>query len=379
MMRFCSFSNSNSKLIKNARDGNLVGVRDLLQRGVEVNAKNKYCEAALVRASSYGHAEVVRALLNGEGVDVNIKDAYGGTALYYASDKGHLEVVRALLNHEGVDVNIKDNDGDTALIMASWNGHVEVARALLNHEGICVNIKDNVGGTALNYASEFGHLEVVHALLNHDGVDVNIKDNDDRTALIMASMKGNLEVVHALLNHEGVDVNVRDKYGYTALVFARTNSKSGVARLLEEHMERENLLVVNNPAGSGSKFRLTCYPPRRNVNSPLSDDAKIEQDEDKRLNVMDTVSAVPVELSDARKKRNAEEVWSPREEYERNRKIDAEIKQVMEGKRRQLEWFNRTAESGATQRLTADPRRRNDNALYTMTPTLNKTETSFSK
>lgn len=103
---------------------------------------------------------------------------------------------------------------------------------------------------------------------------------------------------------------------------------------------------------------------------------------------MNRTSAEPVELSleyitqcrtsDLLKNRNSEEVRSPREEAERNRKIDAELKRIMEEKRWRQEWF-RTAESGAVQRSTADPSRRNDNALQAKTPTSDKTETRFSK
>jgi hypothetical protein len=59
-------------------------------------------------------------------------------------------------------------------------------------------------------------------------------------------------------------------------------------------------------------------------------------------------------------------------------KQDAELKQAVEAKRRRQEWFIRTAGSGAVQRLTTGPGRRNDNALQAMTPALNKTETSIS-
>ncbi len=384
-MRFCSFSNSNSKLIQNARAGNLDRVRDLLRRGVDVNAQNEYGDAALVWASSNGHVEVVRALLKVEVVDVNIKDIDGGTALMYASWKGHLEVARDLLSHVGVDVNIKDINGETALIMASEKCYLKVIHALLNHVGVDVNIKDNGGNTALIVASEMGHLELIHALLNHTGVDVNIKDEYGKTALIVASKKGHLEVVRALLKHVGVDVNIKDKYGYTALDFARIKTNNGVARLLEEHMEH----VKQNPAGSGAKHLEPCYPPCPNENSPSSDDAKIKQDRSRLLHVMNAASAEPVGFSleyitqclnsDKRKKLNAEEEQSPYEEDELNRKKDADLKQAVEGKRCRQEWINRTAGIGAVQRLIADPRLRNDNALQAMTPTLNKTETGISK
>jgi hypothetical protein len=168
----------------------------------------------------------------------------------------------------------------------------------------------------------------------------SVSDMPGSTAISMASEKGHLEVVHALINHKGVDVNVRDNYGYTALDLARMNSKGRVARLLEEYMEHENLLVENNPAGSGSKLRVTRYPPRRNVNGASSDNAKIEQVKSK--------CAEPVEYS-------LEYISQYLTSEKREKRIAEE--HAMEVKRRRQEWLNRSAGSGAVQQLTADPRR----------------------
>jgi hypothetical protein len=180
------------------------------------------------------------------------------------------------LKVEGVDVNIKDMDGGTALIYACWKGHLDVARALLSHVAVDVNIRDNNGETALILASEKGHLDIICALLKHNGVDVNIQDNDGKTALIVASKEGHLEVVRALVNYEVSNVNIMDKYGYTALDFARMKTKDGVARLLEEHMERVKRLEKEKPEGS---------------------DITIQQDRNRLLEAMKTSSADPVELS----------------------------------------------------------------------------------
>ena len=110
-----------SELFPNAKNGNLDGVYDCLRRGANVNAKNKYGQAALMFASAKGYLDAVRALLNRDEIDVNIKtDEDGYTALTLASAKGHSDVVRALLrNRDESDANINKNDGNTALVKAS--------------------------------------------------------------------------------------------------------------------------------------------------------------------------------------------------------------------------------------------------------------------
>ncbi|KAI2494864.1 serine/threonine kinase [Fragilaria crotonensis] len=257
------------ELIENARDGNLDKVRDLLRRGANVNAKTEYGYTALIWASYYGHLEVVCALLNHDGVDVNIQNCIGETALICASYRGHLEVVCPLLMHNGVDVNIQNNNGNTALIYASDKGHSEVVRALLKDDDVDVNIKSN-------------------------RVDVNFKNDDGKTALIRASKFGHLELVRSLLNHNGVDVNIKNENGETALDVAREWNRDDVARLLEEHMDREKLRKEKerNPHKK-PEAETTASEEKR----PSSTAVAMEKDHELLLHVMNTPSADPAELS----------------------------------------------------------------------------------
>jgi ankyrin repeat protein len=53
-----------------------------------------------------GHTEIVQLLLE-KGADVNAKNKYGRTALIYATERGYTEIVQLLLE-KGADVNAKD-------------------------------------------------------------------------------------------------------------------------------------------------------------------------------------------------------------------------------------------------------------------------------
>ena len=110
-----TFSKVRMDILQAAKDGNLLRVKQLLEEGVDVNAKNGFGWTALMVAAWNGHVEVVHALV-GAGADLNAKDNDGWTALMGTAENGHVEVVRALLA-AGADVNAKKNDGSRRWVM----------------------------------------------------------------------------------------------------------------------------------------------------------------------------------------------------------------------------------------------------------------------
>ncbi len=70
----------------------------------------------LITAAKVGDTNIVQGMLN-KGIDVNAKDSGGNTALIWAAWYGHIDTAKLLLDN-GADVNIKNNFGDTALALA---------------------------------------------------------------------------------------------------------------------------------------------------------------------------------------------------------------------------------------------------------------------
>ncbi len=91
---FCSASQAgeSQELVEAARRDDLKQVQDLLDKGVDVNAKDNESMTALMAASEGGHEEVVK-LLARNGAALNAKGPNGATAMEMARQKGHEKVI----------------------------------------------------------------------------------------------------------------------------------------------------------------------------------------------------------------------------------------------------------------------------------------------
>lgn len=79
-------------------------------------------------AIKHGDLQVVLDLL-GRGIDVDARDRYGQTALMLAAHAGHRELVETLIAHRA-NLNITAKFGLSAVMLALVAGHAEVARLL---------------------------------------------------------------------------------------------------------------------------------------------------------------------------------------------------------------------------------------------------------
>jgi uncharacterized protein len=88
----------------------------------------------LMEASSYGHLEIVRCLLDhpSAAATINTPDNKGRTALgraIFNGRQGHVTVVRTLLA-KGADPTITDNEGKTPMAMARQHPRPGCVKAL---------------------------------------------------------------------------------------------------------------------------------------------------------------------------------------------------------------------------------------------------------
>jgi hypothetical protein len=103
------------QLLAAARKGDVAVVKQLLDKGADVNAKNRYNSTPLFFACDRGHLEVAKLLIE-RGADMNVKDNfYNATALSWAMNKKHNDLVEYMIV-KGVDAtdafrgSIQNND-----------------------------------------------------------------------------------------------------------------------------------------------------------------------------------------------------------------------------------------------------------------------------
>lgn len=136
---------------------------------IAIPACTEDINSELILVAIYGHTGTMRSLLN-KGADVDARDRNGMTVLMLAAREGRQNSVKILLD-KGADVNAKgvgEQEGWTALMYAIREGHVKIVKFLLNKDAD-VNAKDKDGRTALSLAKTFRHTEIVK-LLNQAGV-----------------------------------------------------------------------------------------------------------------------------------------------------------------------------------------------------------------
>jgi len=142
----------NSLLSEAMFGSNPAKIRELVEKGANVNARDYAGRTALIMISSVRSKtsnEIVRYLIE-KGANVNAYDKNGYTALIQAAQYGNTAIVETLLNN-GADVNARNNDGVSALTYTAMYGHTNVVRLLIKN-GANVNAKSHMNQTALSMA-----------------------------------------------------------------------------------------------------------------------------------------------------------------------------------------------------------------------------------
>jgi hypothetical protein len=186
------------QLMRAVNDGNVQGVKELLDRGLEPDSADSNGNTTLMIASRLGHKDVV-ALLVSRKVNVARRSPFGDTAINYAALGGHLEIVKMLADH---GAEIAPATGWGPLHYAAFENRVDVIRYLIQKGAPKDALAPN-GFTALMLAARGGHIAAATALL-HEDADLGIKAPGGETALSIATSRKDEEMIK-LLKRAGAD------------------------------------------------------------------------------------------------------------------------------------------------------------------------------
>jgi hypothetical protein len=211
-----------------AQKGDLEKVRQLLERGADVNQIFAGGQTALYYAARGGHVEVAGLLLS-QGAKVNAGKP--ASPLHAAAENGQEKMVRLLLANGATVSRIDLRNGFTPLHSAVKGGHVGVVKILLANNAE-VNAKDFAGNTPLNVAAATGHTDIALALMGNN-------------ADLSANKRGVDPVNTARLN------NHHDLYGILLAYQKKTMSSS--SQPLPSVPGREKSFLPQGPQGQKGK------------------------------------------------------------------------------------------------------------------------------
>jgi hypothetical protein len=169
------------ELRRAAGAGDVAKVKELLDKGADVNAANSYGGTALAFACDRGHLEVIRLLLD-RGANPNTQDTfYKSTPVVWAAQKGHPEIVKLLLDR-GVAPDPQ------ILIMGIYGEQPAIVKLMIER----AKPGEDVLSDALATAEQVGNAEIVE-ILKAAGAKPPVPASFEVDAATLKSYEGNYE------------------------------------------------------------------------------------------------------------------------------------------------------------------------------------------
>lgn len=190
-----SWANSFDDFFIAVKKNDVPGVRELAQRGFDLNTRNPEGEHALY---------------------LSIRDEAPDVALY-------------LLSQPKVDVEVRTAKDESPLMIAALKGRLEVAQRLIARKAEV----NKTGWTPLHYAATNGNensVAMVRLLLEHHAY-IDAESPNKTTPLMMAAHYGHPGVVKLLLE-EGADPLLKNQLGLSAIDFAQRANRQASADII---------------------------------------------------------------------------------------------------------------------------------------------------
>ncbi len=274
-----------------SRTGNIEAVKFLTEQGADSDLSQRIESTALHAASFYGHANIVRCLLE-SGANYRIMNSCGHTAEEEAYND---DIKKVFIEFKQIDyVRVAANELDwflenglkrhsdteyfcqhqTLLHCASKKGYLGLVIWLIVQRSANMDLIDLNGNSALHLACYGGHFSIVNYLLNR-GCDPTLRNRWGKTA----EEEGNIhinDIFECMREHDMFEMartgvnwwfyyyfnnkckDLIDCNGISLLYYACYYGEYSVAKWLLEHGANVNIKMKDNPSRTplhGAKFR----------------------------------------------------------------------------------------------------------------------------
>lgn len=220
-----AYTQQQKKMIADLKVGNIEGLRQGLDSGIDIDFPGPTGIRLLHRAVRYSQTRLQEALrvvafLLEEGANPNVQVRGSGfTPLHYLFNSRYisLEILRLLID-AGADASKPDVYGGAPLhIWASHNRpHISGMKNMSDPLSLGVDIESRF---TYSYHTSEGEKEILRLLVVKAGADINATDNYGFTPLLRAAESGYIYFINEL-GVEKLDMSARNNNGQTAFHLA---------------------------------------------------------------------------------------------------------------------------------------------------------------
>ena len=267
-------------LFYSIKEGRLEDIEPLMDKGVNINARDRPGWTLFSAAAMHGQLEIMKLLLR-RGADVSLASTIDKTGpLHLAVQNSQVEVVEYLLALPQINVNARDGSGNTPFFNAVDADNERMIQLLLQHPDTDINSKNDSSFTALLQCVFEGHAKAASYLLARPEIDVNFRHPDnDQTALWM-SVSSNIDILKRLLARKEIDVDGRGRFGETPLCRAARQSYYEAAQAIlgkdpdVNAIDERGKSPLIHAAASGNELGLALLLEQSQIAIDLADSQK---------------------------------------------------------------------------------------------------------
>jgi len=226
-------------LLSAVEQGDLSTIKELINQGADINARDFIGRTALMRACFAKNLDIVNEFI-AQGADVNKYDFNRSTALMYACRQEDLDIVNALIAG-GANLDAPPFEKQTPLMIAVDRNNLEIVRSLIGTGLIDINLRGHGGLTVLMNAVKNRCTEIVKVILDFQP-DLNLSNANPKsprpfgkTAIMFAFESQDPDIIKLLIDAHINDgdngVPIPDEVLYQAVYFAIEDQEQGLPLL----------------------------------------------------------------------------------------------------------------------------------------------------